>query len=486
MVGQREGKKMSQSYQLIEGLPEAWEKLGVPELRALSSLWIQQKDKLDGPSLKEFTDRLKRQFSIETGILENLYSLDRGVTDTLIQQGLHASLIPDSQRNSGNQIALMLQDHQSSLDGIYDFVGTTRKLSTGYIKELHALLTRHQTHVDGRNQYGQYHRMELLRGEFKQLPNNPTRQDGLVHFYCPPEHVGSEMDRLIELYHQYEDIYPEVLAAWLHHRFTQIHPFQDGNGRVARCLANLVLIKAGWLPLAILRDQRISYIDALEQADDGNLSPLVGLFGHIERDKMVLAIGLEEAAKPFPSSSQVILAARDKLVARKSRQEAKLRRVKEWAPSFAAEARDSLQETAKQLNSTLAEFWDDEAKVYSEVDPTGQRFYYYRQDVIAVARQTHHYFANPSDFQVWASLTIPGSVRTKLIVSIHTMGEQFVGMLVASAILLEEEDQSREVQACAELMQMNSNDDFELTRMRFLEWLEIAKTQGLEEWRRRL
>lgn len=476
---------MSLNYQLIEGLPDAWENLSVPELRGLALLWVQQKDKLDGPSLKEFTDRLKRQFSIETGILENLYSLDRGVTDTLIQQGLHASLIPDSQRNSGNQVALILQDHQSSMDGIYDFVGTTRKLSTGYIKELHALLTRHQTHVEGRNQYGQIQRMELLRGEFKQLPNNPTRQDGIVHLYCPPEHVGSEMDRLIELYHQYENVYPEVVAAWLHHRFTQIHPFQDGNGRVARCLANLVLIKAGWLPLAILRDQRIDYIEALEQADEGNLAPLVRLFGDIERNKMILAIGLEDTARPFPSSSLVIQAARDKLIARKSRQEAKLKRVKDWAPDFVAEARDSLQATARELNETLADFWDDEAKVHAEVDPAGQRYYYYRQDIISVARQTHHYFANPSDFQVWASLTIPGSVRTKLVISIHTMGEQFVGMLVASAILLEE-GQSREARACAELMQMNSNDDLELTRTRFLEWLELAKTQGLEEWRRRL
>ena len=46
----------------------------------------------------------------------------------------------------------------------------------------------------------------------------------------------------------------EVEAAWLHHRFTQIHPYQDGNGRVARALASLLFIKAGWFPVVVTRD----------------------------------------------------------------------------------------------------------------------------------------------------------------------------------------------------------------------------------------
>lgn len=52
------------------------------------------------------------------------------------------------------------------------------------------------------------------------------------------------------------EVSPEVEAAWLHHRFTQIHPFQDGNGRIARLLASLVFIKAGWFPLVVTRDDR--------------------------------------------------------------------------------------------------------------------------------------------------------------------------------------------------------------------------------------
>ncbi len=85
------------------------------------------------------------------------------------------------------------------------------------------------------------------------------RPDGLIHEYCPPEQVTSEMDRLIELHreHQIGEIPPEVEAAWLHHRFTQIHPFQDGNGRIARCLASLVFIQAKWFPLVLTRGDRL-------------------------------------------------------------------------------------------------------------------------------------------------------------------------------------------------------------------------------------
>lgn len=111
--------------------------------------------------------------------------------------------------------------------------------------------------------------ISLIKGDWKKQPNNPLRPDGSVHEYCPPIQVPSEMDQLISWHHRHREIgvSPEVEAAWLHHRFTQIHPFQDGNGRVARCLASLIFIQVGWFPLVITRDTRKGYIEALEEAD---------------------------------------------------------------------------------------------------------------------------------------------------------------------------------------------------------------------------
>ena len=107
-------------------------------------------------------------------------------------------------------------------------------------------------------------------------PNNPTRTDGPVHQYAPPEQVDSEIANLLQWYEDYEaTVHPVLTAAWLHHRFVQILPFADGNGRTARALMNWHLIRHGYLPIAVTSKDRPGYIHALAQADGGDLSILV-------------------------------------------------------------------------------------------------------------------------------------------------------------------------------------------------------------------
>lgn len=70
-----------------------------------------------------------------------------------------------------------------------------------------------------------------------------------------------------------------VLHAWLAH----IHPFIDGNGRVARAITNLELIRAGYPPIIVRKKDRDQYIDALAESDQGLLGPLLELIaGRIE------------------------------------------------------------------------------------------------------------------------------------------------------------------------------------------------------------
>ena len=133
----------------------------------------------------------------------------------------------------------------------------------------------------------------LERGVYKTLPNNPNIFDGSIHEYCPPEHVASEMDRLIQWHekHLRREIPPEVEAAWLNHRFTQIHPFQDGNGRVARAIASLIFIKAGWFPLIVSADEKSTYLDALEEAGfRKSLETLVSRFSGVQKRLFVVAL----------------------------------------------------------------------------------------------------------------------------------------------------------------------------------------------------
>ncbi|MDF2208336.1 Fic family protein [Arthrospira platensis NCB002] len=159
------------------------------------------------------------------------------------------------------------------------------------MKQLHQVLTQSQESTEALNPQGKIFRVSLIKGDWKRQPNNPLRPDGTIHEYCPPEQVASEMELLITLHHQHQEqkVPPEIEAAWLHHRFTQIHPFQDGNGRVARCLASLVFIQASWFPLVITRDDLAVYIAALEDADCGELSSLINLFAKSKK-QVFLAI----------------------------------------------------------------------------------------------------------------------------------------------------------------------------------------------------
>lgn len=278
-------------WQPIQDLPDNWPEMASKDLQSLASIWIEQADKLkESESLKRFNEKLRRQWAIETGIIENLYSIDRGITLLLIEKGIEASLIPHGATDKPKELVVsIIKDQEEALEGIFDFVNQKRRLSTSYIKELHQVFTTNQDKVAAINGFGRQTQVSLLKGQWKKLPNNPTRPDGQLHEYCPPEHVASEMDRLLELHHQHiaEKVPPEIEAAWLHHRFTQIHPFQDGNGRIARALASLVLIQARWFPLVIDRDTRGEYIDSLEAADRGDLLPLVNRIVSLQKKALL-------------------------------------------------------------------------------------------------------------------------------------------------------------------------------------------------------
>ncbi len=241
--------------------------LSATEIAGIKATWRDQQERLKGTDLvSDFTERLGREWAIETGIIENLYDIDRGVTQTLIDQGFRAELLTHGSINRPRDLVLaLLHDQKQALDGVFDFVKSKRHLSTSYIKELHAVLLRSQTVTEGVDSLGRRVDVSLIKGDWKVQPNFPVR-DGVTYKYCPPEHVATEMDRLVDLHaaHLAQDVPAEVQAAWLHHRFTQIHPFQDGNGRLARAIASLVLIKHGLFPLVVTRDDRTAYLDALE------------------------------------------------------------------------------------------------------------------------------------------------------------------------------------------------------------------------------
>ncbi|MCX6065001.1 MAG: Fic family protein [Chloroflexi bacterium] len=103
--------------------------------------------------------------------------------------------------------------------------------------------------------------------------------------YKPPTYirVPDEMEKLCNWLEQitttsYEaKVSPVVLACAAHTWFVYIHPFVDGNGRTARILMNLVLMRHGYPISIVTRDDRARYYDALEASHSSDLTPFISL-----------------------------------------------------------------------------------------------------------------------------------------------------------------------------------------------------------------
>lgn len=256
-------------------------------LEDVQQIWQSRRSAAKTEVLTELLrQQVNRRWAIETGVIEDLYTISRGATESLILHGLNASLVsPDETSLNPDRIVALIQDHVDALEVIFSAVRGERPLTEGFIKELHASLVRNQKTYVGRDASGEIFEVPLDGGVYKSQPNSVKRADGLDHEYCPPIHVSSEMDQLVKMHLAHRDlgVPPAIQAAWLHHRFTQIHPFPDGNGRVARALASMPLIAANIFPFLVDRDEKAAYIYMLELADGGDLEPLAAFVVNSQR-----------------------------------------------------------------------------------------------------------------------------------------------------------------------------------------------------------
>jgi len=491
----------AERWKPIADIEEPVAELEMPELRALDALWRDQKRELEqSASLDRFNERLARTWAIETGVIERVYELDRGTTELLIEHGLHEELV---ERSSTDQdparVVRIIRDQREVIDGLFDFIARRRELSTSYVKELHAALTRTQAVVDAVDQFGRLIQVPLLQGEWKQNKNNPTRPDGTEHEYCPPEHVASEMDRLIafHLEHVANDVVPEVEAAFLHHRFTQIHPFQDGNGRVARALATLVLLRAGWFPFTVDRERKGEYIDALEAADVGTLRYLVRMIGGVERQSLVQALGLgEQTQREQQGIDQIIATARDKVMGPGlgvSQEELEVARA--HADRLFARAEGALRDLEQKLRRELVDY-APHLEVRVDAHPAGsQRAKWHRATTYSNARRLR-YYANVDTYAAWLVLRLKDrdqQLQDDIIVSMHGIGATFRGLIAITAFWEKSTQEGGRWQQVGQellnpddLFQVNAREDYVLTEERFDEWLQSQLTAGLAIWQRGL
>ena len=95
-----------------------------------------------------------------------------------------------------------------------------------------------------------------------------------------------------------EELRPIELASVFHHKLVSIHPFEDGNGRVCRLVANVILISHGY-PLTTIRTvDRKKYYSSLQEADKGNLKPFVNFIARcLEQSLDIYLSAVEPSTK---------------------------------------------------------------------------------------------------------------------------------------------------------------------------------------------
>ncbi len=97
------------------------------------------------------------------------------------------------------------------------------------------------------------------------------------------------------------------LATIFHHKFVWIHPFFDGNGRAVRLVMNLLLLKEGYTPAIILRNDRKKYYAALNAANKGNYNKLMLLMCQaVERTLNIYLNALPDSTSEYVEISNLV------------------------------------------------------------------------------------------------------------------------------------------------------------------------------------
>jgi len=168
-------------------------------------------------------------------------------------------------------------NHKEAIEFVEDIVKNKESINEQSIKSIHQLVLKN---IDTANA-GVYRKENVLISGAEHIPTN--------HLF-----VLEQMGELIKSYEQFEGQSLEK-SARLHVDFVKIHPFVDGNGRTARLLMNLDLMKAGLLPVIIQTTERLKYYETLDHAHvSGDYQPFIQLVVDCEIDALEKVLGIVE------------------------------------------------------------------------------------------------------------------------------------------------------------------------------------------------
>lgn len=143
-------------------------------------------------------------------------------------------------------------------------------LTQNFIRTLHHTLLREDYTEYRTLPNGVQTSFVIHAGQYKTRPNSVITRYGDRFEYASPEETPALMSDLVDWYNEEErkgELSPVELAALFHYRYIRIHPFEDGNGRIARLMVNYILSRHGWPMIVVRSRKKQEYLEALHQTD---------------------------------------------------------------------------------------------------------------------------------------------------------------------------------------------------------------------------
>lgn len=219
---------------------------------------------------KAISQKLKLEFNYHSNHIEG-NTLTPGETKTLALRGLEASVAKNLRDVYEMKAHIDTFDRLGFLtDKILtkDFLPIV--LDQKFIKELHKMIFIEDKIIEN-EENGITMVTKIPAGEYKIHQNHVNTKNEVKFEYSEPGQVQMLMSDLLVWYNMKRDkTHPLVLASLFHYKFIRIHPFGDGNGRMARLLMNLILQSSGH-PIAIVKSEpeyKRYYLNSLMLVDN--------------------------------------------------------------------------------------------------------------------------------------------------------------------------------------------------------------------------
>lgn len=210
---------------------------------------------------------LSRRFTIEYNYNSNHIegnTLTYGQTELLLMFGAVSGEghLRDFSEMKASQVGLEMMSEEVKNGNM--------PLTQHFIRTLHKTLLR-EDYTAYRNLPGGLQTSYVIHaGQYKTRPNSVITRYGDRFEYASPEETPTLMTDLVDWYNEAEASgkYSVVeLAALFHYRYIRIHPFEDGNGRIARLMVNYILARHGWPMIVVRSRKKQEYLEALHKTD---------------------------------------------------------------------------------------------------------------------------------------------------------------------------------------------------------------------------